>query len=146
MHEIITNNYEETQKFAEKFAKGLDSGTVILLTGELGAGKTTFVQGLAKGLGVEGIPNSPSFIVVNEHRGNKKLVHVDLYRLENVDEIADLGLDEYFKSDAITVVEWGERLGELMPNEYIMINIETIGENDRKLVIEEVNEKHKKNF
>ena len=135
MKEIITKSSEETQKFAEDFAQKLKPGTVLLLIGELGAGKTTFVQGLAKGLGITERPNSPTFVVINEYQGNQRLVHIDLYRLENPDEISDLGLEEYFASDAIVVIEWGERLGELTPSGCVKIKIEAIGDAERKLEI-----------
>ncbi len=111
--EIRTGSEEETRRIAEKLAGQLAGDELILITGELGAGKTVFVQGLASGLGVEEVDSvcSPSFTLVNLYRGRVDLIHVDLYRLEDPDQVADLGLEDYLAT-GVMAVEWAERLSE----------------------------------
>ena len=128
--EIMTHSPEQSMVLAETLARFTDPGTLILFFGEMGAGKTTFTKGLAKGLGIEDEVHSPTFTLIHEHSGPKKLCHADLYRLERSEEIDDLGLEEYIYSDAVTVVEWSERFGEL-PRGYIRIDIRRCGDNER---------------
>lgn len=140
-----TKNVEETQQLAEKFAQKIASGGVVLLYGNLGAGKTTFVQGLAKGLGIKHRIISPTFIILRTYEipplssraKSRDLYHIDLYRLESEKEIEGLGLVDLLKNpDNIIVIEWPERMGELLPKNTWQISIETIGENEREIKIE----------
>lgn len=109
------HSVEETWAVAREFAKTLKPGDVVCLEGDLGAGKTTFTQGLAAALGVPGRVNSPTFCIVQEHRGQVLLVHMDLYRLHGVDDVIAIGWEDYLAEGAILVVEWPERAGSLVP-------------------------------
>ena len=108
----LTSSPEETERVGESLAKKLRGGELILLVGELGSGKTTFVRGLARGLGVDdpGGVASPSFKIVSEHPGPLRLHHVDLYRLDDPVAIEELAIDELIAPDAVVIVEWGEKL------------------------------------
>lgn len=110
------HSVEETWAVAREFAKTLKPGDVVCLEGDLGAGKTTFTQGLAAALGVPGRVNSPTFCIVQEHRGAVLLVHMDLYRLHGEDDVIAIGWEDYLAEGAILVVEWPERAGSLVPN------------------------------
>lgn len=109
------HSVEETWAVAREFAKTLGPGDVVCLEGDLGAGKTTFTQGLAAALGVPGRVNSPTFCIVQEHRGPVLLVHMDLYRLHGEDDVVAIGWEDYLAEGAILVVEWPERAGYLVP-------------------------------
>ena len=111
------HSVEETWGLAREFAKTLKPGDVVCLEGDLGAGKTTFTQGLAAALGVPGRVNSPTFCIVQEHRGSVLLVHMDLYRLHGEDDVIAIGWEDYLAEGAILVVEWPERAGLLIPAE-----------------------------
>ena len=108
---------EETWELAKRFAAELKPGDVVCLEGDLGAGKTTFTQGLAAALGVEGRVTSPTFCLVQEHRGGGVfLVHMDLYRLHGEEDVVAIGWEDYLADGAVLVVEWPERAGSLIPN------------------------------
>ncbi len=109
------NSVEETWALARQFASELRPGDVVCLEGDLGAGKTTFTQGLAAALGVAGRVTSPTFCLVQEHRGGALLVHMDLYRLHSEDDVLAIGWEDYLAEGAILVVEWPERAGSLIP-------------------------------
>ena len=112
------NSVEETWEVARKFAKTLKSGDIVCLEGDLGAGKTTFTQGLAAAMGVKGRVTSPTFCIVQEHRGKDAfLVHMDLYRLHGEDDVIAIGWEDFLAEGAILVVEWPERAGALIPAE-----------------------------
>ena len=121
MKEVITNNYEETIEYGYKLGKLLSSGDVLLLAGDLGAGKTTFTKGIGKALGITRVINSPTFTIVKEYYGDYPLYHLDLYRLDGLG--SDFDLEEYFESDGITVCEWPNNVNEIIPNEYLLIEI-----------------------
>ncbi|MFH1873710.1 MAG: tRNA (adenosine(37)-N6)-threonylcarbamoyltransferase complex ATPase subunit type 1 TsaE [Pseudomonadota bacterium] len=131
----ITTSPEETKELAAKLALKLKPGHVLALEGELGSGKTCFVQGLAQALG---IPNnryvrSPSFTLINEYQGKIPLYHFDFYRLNNPAEVADLGIEEYFDGQGITVVEWANKFPGTLPERTVHIRFEIISENERKI-------------
>lgn len=105
---FLSHNVEETYKIAEQVASGLKGGEVILLNGDLGAGKTTFTKGLAKALGVQDTVTSPTFTYVKEYYGRLKLYHFDMYRVGDADEVYELGLEEYFYKGGVVVVEWNK--------------------------------------
>jgi len=109
------NSVEETWALARQLAAELKPGDVVCLEGDLGAGKTTFTQGLAAALGVTGRVTSPTFCLVQEHRGRTLLVHMDLYRLHGEDDVLAIGWEDYLAEGAILVVEWPERAGSLIP-------------------------------
>ncbi|HLD70103.1 MAG TPA: tRNA (adenosine(37)-N6)-threonylcarbamoyltransferase complex ATPase subunit type 1 TsaE [Candidatus Omnitrophota bacterium] len=130
--EILSNHSNETLKLGKKISSGLKAGDIVCLFGDLGSGKTTFVKGLAQGLGIEAdVVNSPTFVLLNVHEGKLPLYHFDLYRLEDVKEILALGYEEYFYGEGITVVEWAERLKNLMPRQYLQVKFFHRGENQR---------------
>jgi len=131
---ILTNSEEETSAAGERLAARLRAGDVLLLHGDLGAGKTAFVRGLARGLGA--LPDdvsSPTFTLIQEYRGRVRLYHVDLYRLQPV-EVADLGLDELTSDDAIVAIEWAERWNE-RPADAWVIRFEHEGDDRRSVRI-----------
>lgn len=123
--EIFTvKNLEETEKLAERFAKNAEPGTVIAMNGDLGAGKTTFTKALAKGLGIEETVTSPTFNIVKEYRGGRlPLYHFDVYRIEDPEEMYELGYEEYFYGEGVCAVEWAEKIEELIPADAVRIQI-----------------------
>ena len=125
---------EETWELAKRLAAELKPGDVVCLEGDLGAGKTTFTQGLAAALGVPGRVNSPTFCIVQEHRGDVLLVHMDLYRLHGEDDVVAIGWEDYLAEGAILVVEWPERAGVLVPAEAKHVVFTHMdGEEDRRV-------------
>lgn len=135
---IRTESPAETQTLGEKLGNTLKPGDVIALIGDLGTGKTCITQGIARGVGIasDEIVSSPSYILINEYKGKIPIYHIDLYRLENVAEIADLGLGEYIESDGICIIEWAERMAEGLPNTCIRIYITWEDENTRSIKIQ----------
>lgn len=119
----ITHSAEETREWAEQFAHSLAPGTVIALTGELGAGKTVIAKGLGRGLGVKDDVISPTYNYVLEYAGKLPFVHADLYRIENAATFRAMGLDEYLDSRGVFVIEWAERVQEILPPETIWITV-----------------------
>lgn len=134
MRETISTNEDQTAVAGERLAQSLAAGSVVLLYGDLGAGKTAFVRGLAQGLGADPANvSSPTFTLVQEYRGRLTLYHVDLYRLEER-EVDDLGLDELILGDGVVAIEWADRwVGR--PDDVIEVRIEEIGEEKRRIAI-----------
>ncbi|HUJ23186.1 MAG TPA: tRNA (adenosine(37)-N6)-threonylcarbamoyltransferase complex ATPase subunit type 1 TsaE [Bryobacteraceae bacterium] len=128
-----TGSEEETIALGERLARWLPARGVVLLIGELGAGKTTLAKGIVEGLGAARPDevSSPTFTLIHEYGGRRKVYHVDLYRIDHAREAARLGLDELFERDAVILIEWGERFPQLMPRERIEIRIEA-GEGDQR--------------
>jgi len=122
----------ETRRLARRLARALRPGDVLLLSGPLGAGKTAFVQGLARGLGVKEGVSSKSFVLLGEYAGRVKLYHADLYRLGGPHEAMDLGLDEYC-ADGVLAVEWPERAWEAFPQDVLVVSFEVTGERSRRI-------------
>ena len=130
--EYLVKSIEDTQKLAKFLAKFLEEEDVILLDGDLGAGKTTFTQSLAKALGIEEVVNSPTFSIVNEYEFNKGvLYHFDLYRIEEAEELFDIGFEEYFSKEGIIVIEWAEKFINEIPQPWLKIYITKEDENSR---------------
>ncbi|MCL4499042.1 MAG: tRNA (adenosine(37)-N6)-threonylcarbamoyltransferase complex ATPase subunit type 1 TsaE [Chloroflexi bacterium] len=132
-YKVVTRSVEETKALAERLALILEKGDVISLTGDLGAGKTAFVQGLAEGLGVERRVTSPTFPIIKEYSGRIPLYHFDVYRLTSPAELVDLGYEEYFYDDGACVLEWGDRVSELFPPDYLEVLFERAGEDMREI-------------
>jgi tRNA threonylcarbamoyladenosine biosynthesis protein TsaE len=135
--EVITNSARETQEFGKEFSAKLTPGSTVALSGDLGAGKTTFIQGIAEGLGIKERVNSPTFIIM---RSYEDFYHVDLYRLEeNVEsEVTNLGIPDLVdEGKSIIVIEWAEKMRGMLPKNTIWINIENVDENTRKISIKE---------
>jgi tRNA threonylcarbamoyladenosine biosynthesis protein TsaE len=122
---ITTHSPSETEEWACTFAESLEPGTVIALFGELGAGKTVIAKGIGKGLGVNAPVISPSFNYVLEYKGKLPLFHADLYRIENVETFEAMGFDEYFDRKGVFVIEWAERVRDILPPDTLWIEIES---------------------
>lgn len=136
--EFITNSAEDTRKLGENFAKGLKNGEFIAFYGDLGSGKTTFIQGLAKGLGINRRIISPTFIIVRHYRINKgNFYHIDLYRTVSRHDLLSVGLDQIIQDqDNIVALEWAEKMREMLPKKRIEIHCVYLDENKRKIKIE----------
>jgi len=137
---IITHSSEETRELGEKIGISLTAGTVIALTGDLGSGKTRFVQGLARGLEVpaEYCVTSPTYTLVHEYPGRHPLFHIDLYRIEDAVDFEDMGLYDILAGDGVVAVEWAERLDKAFLSQYLSIHIETRTDDSRKISICEI--------
>ena len=131
--ELISHSPEQTQKFGAGIGELCLPGDVFLLVGSLGAGKTCLTQGIAWGLGIKEYAASPSFVVVRELYGRLPLYHIDLYRLDHIEEIVELGLDDYLYGNGVCVVEWAEKGLSVLPVEHLLIQISYLSDNERKL-------------
>ena len=136
--EFVANNLKETEDFAKKLSKKIEKGMVILLYGDLGAGKTTFTKFLLESLGVKNIVSSPTFTLLNEYDGVFPVYHFDMYRITNTDELYELGFEDYINSKnspyvktGLTLIEWPENISSILPKDAIKIQIEKLGENKR---------------
>lgn len=125
---------EDTFNFGKNYAKNLKSGDVVVLNGEIGAGKTVFCKGLAKGLGIDDEILSPTYAYMNDYYG--KLYHYDCYRLKSGAQAEALGLCDYFYSDGVCVIEWAENIKEVLPRNYKTVTIEKTGEEARRIIYE----------
>jgi len=136
---IISNSVEETINIGKEFAKKLNGGAVVLLDGDLGAGKTHFSKGVGLGLGVKDVITSPTFTIHNLYNGERFVLnHFDFYRIEEEEEAQQLGLDEIFYSDkGISIVEWWQNVKGLLPTNTIKVTIVKTGENQREITINE---------
>lgn len=132
-----TASEDETIALGEKLAHTFPPGATVLLIGNLGAGKTTFTKGVVQGLGAAAIEevSSPTFTLIHEYGSPPAVYHVDLYRLESAREVSTLGLDELFDSNALVLIEWGERFLELMPSNRIEIRLKTLDGDDREIEV-----------
>jgi tRNA threonylcarbamoyladenosine biosynthesis protein TsaE len=135
LSEVQTSSPDETAAAGEALGRTLGPGAVVALTGELGAGKTCFVQGLVRALGVEARATSPTFVLVTEYRGRVPVHHVDLYRIDGLREVQDLGVPDLFDHDSVTLVEWAEKLGPLLPADCIRVHITGVGDEPRRITI-----------
>lgn len=133
---ITSHSPSETQAAAARLAARLGPGDVVACIGELGAGKTCFIQGLARGLGVTGDVTSPTFVLVNQYRGRLPIYHLDAYRTEGLAELADLGIEEMMHGDGVTVVEWADKLLPLLPPRTVSVSISGLGDEPRHIAIE----------
>ena len=134
---IITSSPGETKKLGEKIAQNLYPGLVVALFGPLGSGKTCLTQGICSGLDVKDFVVSPSFVLINEYQGKYKVYHIDLFRLEKLSEIINLGYEEYFYGEGVCIVEWAEKASALLPEKRIDIHLKILSENEREIRIEE---------
>jgi len=132
---IITKSENETIREGEKLGRKLKPGAVIALYGDLGAGKTAFTRGLAVGLGIKMCVSSPTFTIVNEYPGGIPLFHFDMYRLESENELFDIGWDDYHDRGGVCVVEWSEKVPGAFTNDAIVVKIENLGGDTRRLEI-----------
>ena len=122
---IVIKNEEETKKFGEKLCERLTAGSIVALTGDLGTGKTTLTKAIAAGLGVTDVITSPTFNIVKQYdSGRLPLYHFDVYRIGDVDEMYEIGYEEYFFGDGVCVIEWADLIEEIIPDDAVRIEIE----------------------
>jgi tRNA threonylcarbamoyladenosine biosynthesis protein TsaE len=140
MATFISHSPAETEALGEKFGRAVQSGFVIALSGDLGAGKTQFVKGFARGLGISARVHSPTFTLVNEYGGGRlKLFHLDLYRLETPAQILSAGVEEFLSPDGVSVIEWAERIAncELRIANWRRVQIKIVNELERKIICDD---------
>ena len=140
--QLTSHSPEQTQHLGAQLGELARPGDVFLLSGTLGSGKTCLTQGIAWGLGIKEYASSPSFVIVREHHGRFPLYHVDLYRLDLIEEIADLGLDEYIYNDGICVIEWAEKGTAVLPQENLFIKLDYVSDTERSLSLEARGERY----
>jgi tRNA threonylcarbamoyladenosine biosynthesis protein TsaE len=133
---VVSTSPEETQAAGERLGARLEAGAVVACIGALGAGKTCFLQGLARGLGVESPVTSPTFVLVNHYCGRVPVYHVDAYRTETLTELLDLGIEEFLHGDGVTVIEWADKLLPLLPSRTITVTITGLGDEPRRIVVD----------
>lgn len=132
--EILLKGLKETEKFGIKLGSLLKPGDVVCLIGDLGAGKTTLTKSIGLGLEVDDYITSPTFVLINEYNGRIPVYHFDVYRLENAHELYDLGFDEYFYGNGVSIIEWADKIEKLLPEERIVLDIK-MGKNlDERII------------
>ncbi len=135
-HVIDVEDLAATQRLGRKLAALLPRGSVVALTGPLGAGKTQLVQAVADGCGIDPADvTSPTYVLLQEYIGNPSIYHFDVYRLKDEDEFLQLGPEEYFENDGLCLVEWADRITRCLPEEYLQVDIEVTGEKSRRFTI-----------
>lgn len=138
MTEFITNSELETEQLGERLAKAVSGGAVIAMYGDLGAGKTAFVRGMARGMGLTCRVSSPTFTIVNEYLGERELIHFDMYRLSGAEELFDIGWEDYISRGAVCVVEWSENVQDAFFGDEIKVTIDKLSDTGRRIRIEGV--------
>lgn len=133
----FSKSEKDTEQIGQDFAKNLPGGTVVAMYGDLGAGKTAFVRGMAKGMGLDCRVSSPTFTIVNEYLGERELIHFDMYRLDDADELFDIGWEDYLNRGAVCAVEWSENVQDAFFGDETVVRIEKLGDTERKITIEE---------
>jgi len=139
---LVTESPEETQRLGNRLGKLAQVGDVFLLVGGLGTGKTCLTQGIAWGLGIEGYATSPSFVVINQYQGRLPLYHIDLYRLDRLEEVIELGLDDYLYGRGVCVVEWAEKALDMFPEEHLLVEMSYLSDTSRNLILKPVGERY----
>ena len=137
MSEYITHSEAETEQTGAQFAEKLPDGAVVAMYGDLGAGKTAFVRGMARGMGLKCRVSSPTFTIVNEYLGERELIHFDMYRLNSADELYDIGWEDYLSRGAVCAVEWSEKVLDAFTGEEYTVRIDKLDANSRKITIRE---------
>jgi tRNA threonylcarbamoyladenosine biosynthesis protein TsaE len=133
--DFISHSEAQTQRFGARLAPFLTPGDVLALIGDLGSGKTRWVQGICRGLGVTDPVVSPTFTLVNEYQGQYPVYHIDLYRLADIAEAATFGLEDYLYGSGITLIEWADRAKHLLPKEYLVVELYHLEETKRRIVM-----------
>ena len=136
MQEFITTSESETEALGAKLAASLPGGSVVAMYGDLGAGKTAFVRGMARGMGLQVRVSSPTFTIVNEYLGERELIHFDMYRLSGADELFEIGWEDYLNRGAVCAVEWSEKVEDAFFGDEIRVRIEKLSDTGRKITIE----------
>ena len=134
---IYTKNEAETEKAGADFAAALPDGSVVAMYGDLGAGKTAFVRGMARGMGIDARVSSPTFTIVNEYLGARELYHFDMYRLASSDELFDIGWEDYLSRGGVCAVEWSENVEDAFEGDEFIVRITKLSDDERKIEIEE---------
>ena len=136
MAEFISHSQLDTEEVGRKLAEKLPGGSMVAMYGDLGAGKTAFVRGMAKGMGLSCRVSSPTFTIVNEYLGERELIHFDMYRLSSADELFDIGWEDYLSRGAVCAVEWSENVQDAFFGDEVVVRIEKLNDTDRKITIE----------
>ena len=136
MQEFITTSESETEALGARLAASLPDGSVVAMYGDLGAGKTAFVRGMARGMGLSARVSSPTFTIVNEYPGPRELIHFDMYRLSGADELFDIGWEDYLARGAVCAVEWSENVEDAFFGDEIRVRIDKLSQTERKITIE----------
>lgn len=132
---IRSRSTDDTRRVASALAPLLHPGDVVALTGDLGAGKTVFVQGAAAALGVKSRVTSPSFVLMREYQGDLPVLHLDVYRLNSLQELIDLGFEEYLEPRWVIFVEWGDAVAPMLPEEHLEVDLKVLSEADRAITL-----------
>ena len=136
MQTFISNSEAETEEIGARFSKSLPGGTVVAMYGDLGAGKTAFVRGMARGMGLTCRVSSPTFTIVNEYLGDRELIHFDMYRLSGADELFEIGWEDYLNRGAVCAVEWSEKVEDAFFGDEVRVTIDKLDDSRRKITIE----------
>jgi tRNA threonylcarbamoyladenosine biosynthesis protein TsaE len=140
VRKLVSHSARQTRSLGRQLGKQARAGDVFLLTGDLGAGKTCLTQGIAWGLGVKEYAFSPTFVLVREYMGKLPLYHIDFYRLDHIEEIIDLALDEYLYGDGICVIEWAEKGIDILPRENLHVDLAYVSLNERSITLKPAGE------
>lgn len=135
MREIVTNSERDTELAGERFGASVPDGAVVAMYGELGSGKTAFVRGMARGMGIDCRVSSPTFTIVNEYEGERTLIHFDMYRLGSADELWGIGWDDYLDRGAVCAVEWSENVQDAFTGNEVTVRFEKLGADERRITI-----------
>lgn len=144
MKSLTVENLQETQALGRRLGKLLSAGDMICMNGDLGAGKTAFVQAVAEGIGVAEDVTSPTYTIINEYEGPVPVYHFDVYRILELEEMYDIGYEEYFFGEGICLVEWADQVRELLPDERLWIEITRVDEHRRRFVFEPSGDRYEK--
>lgn len=139
---FTTGSPLETQKLGYEIGQLSEPSDLILLTGELGAGKTCLTQGICRGAGFEGFASSPSFVLIREYAGRIPIYHIDLYRLDDIEEVIELGLEDYINGDGLCVIEWADKAQTYFPSDHMRIDIEHISQDERSFKLSATGERY----
>lgn len=143
MTKIYLEDENKTKEIGYKLGKLLTENSIICLVGDLGAGKTTLTQSIAKALGVDDYITSPTFTIVNEYEGKYPLYHFDVYRIGSSDEMYDIGYDEYIENGGVCIIEWANLIEDILPDEYLYINLKYLN-NSREMILKPFGNKYEK--
>ena len=136
MSEYLSRSEGETEELGARLAQKLPGGAVVAMYGDLGAGKTAFVRGMARGMGLDCRVSSPTFTIVNEYLGERELIHFDMYRIGGADELFDIGWEDYLNRGAVCAVEWSENVQDAFFGDEVRVTIEKLSDTERKITIE----------
>jgi tRNA threonylcarbamoyladenosine biosynthesis protein TsaE len=140
--DFISHSEAQTRRLGVRLAAFLQPGDIIALIGDLGSGKTRWVQGVCQGLGITAPVVSPTFTLVNEYEGRLSVYHIDLYRLEDVNEILGFGLEDYLYGNGVSLIEWADRAAELLPKAYLTIELHHLEATKRRVVLQAQGERY----